>query len=158
MPRLLRTGDTSLIGDASWDGLLAEALASVAREPLMPWGDRHHLLLRHPLSPAFPEATWLATRDHGPVGGDNETVFTTGHVPRVGTHPAYASIARYVFDVGNWEACRWIVFHGSAGNPQDTHYDDQSAMWCRGELVPMHYSWEAVARNAVSMTTFTPRS
>lgn len=158
MPRLLRTGDRSLIGDASWDDLLAEALAIVAREPLMPWGDRHHLLLKHPLSTLFPDAAWLATRDHGPVGGDNETVLTTGHVPRVGTHPAYASIARYVFDVGNWEACRWIVFHGSAGNPQDEHYDDQSAAWCRGELVPMQYDWECIAAGAASMTILTPQS
>jgi penicillin amidase len=79
-------------------------------------------------------------------------------VPRVGTHPAYASIARYVFDVGNWEACRWIVFHGSAGNPQDAHYDDQSAMWCRGELIPMHYDWAVVAQHATSKATLTPRS
>ncbi|SNS45492.1 penicillin amidase [Tardiphaga sp. OK246] len=158
MPRLLRSGDTSLIGDATWDDLLAEALTVVAREPLMPWGDRHHLLLRHPLSTVFPDEAWLATRDHGPVGGDNETVFTTGHVPRVGTHPAYASIARYVFDIGNWEACRWIVFHGSAGNPQDAHYDDQSAMWCRGELIPMHYDWAVVAQHATSKATLTPRS
>ncbi|WP_398468306.1 penicillin acylase family protein [Tardiphaga sp.] len=156
MPRLLRSGDTSLIGTSSWDELLAEALATVARESLMLWGDRHHLLLKHPLSTVFPDVDWLATRDHGPVDGDNETVFTTGHVPRVGTHPAYASISRYVFDVGNWEACRWIVFHGSAGNPQGAHYDDQSAIWCRGELVPMHYNWSAIAQHAHLTETLAP--
>ncbi|MET0877376.1 MAG: penicillin acylase family protein, partial [Tardiphaga sp.] len=158
MPRLLRTGNRLLIGDATWDELLAEALAIVAQEKLVPWGDRHHLLLRHPLSSVFPGTDWLATRDHGPVGGDNETVLTTGHVPRIGTHPAYASIARYVFDVGDWEACRWIVFHGSSGNPQETHYDDQSAVWLRGELVPMRYGWDAVAEHAVSKVTLVPGS
>jgi penicillin amidase len=48
------------------------------------------------------------------------------------------------------------VFHGSAGNPQDAHYDDQSELWCRGEMVPMRYGWDSVAQHAVSMTVLTP--
>jgi penicillin amidase len=99
----------------------------------------------------------FAPRDHGAVDGDNECVFTTGFVPHVfGTHPSYASIARYVFDVSDWEASTWIVFHGTAGDAGSPHYDDQSQRWRRGETVPMAYGWDTVAAGAASHTVFTP--
>lgn len=145
LPHLLRHDDAGLLGGATWDTLLAEALEAVAREPAAAWGERHHLVLRHPLAAVFPQEDWLAARDKGAVDGDNDTVFTTGYVAHVGTHAAYASLARYVFDVGDWAACRWIVFHGAAGDPRSPHHDDQSEAWRRGELVPMHYDWQAIA-------------
>jgi penicillin G amidase len=114
-------------------------------------------VLRHPLGAVFPHEPLVAPRDHGPVDGDNETVFTTGFIPHVaGTQAAYASLARYVFDVGNWEACRWIVFHGSAGDPRAAHYDDQTPLWRRGETVPMQYDWSVVREAAVSHTCLQP--
>lgn len=157
VPQLLRTDDAALLGGCSWDEVLAEALATVAREPATSWGERHHLLLRHPLGAVFPDEPLVATRDQGALDGDNETVFTTGFIPHVaGTHAGYASLARYVFDVGHWEACRWIVFHGSSGDPRDAHYDDQSGPWRRGELVPMHYDWSVVREAAESHERLLP--
>jgi penicillin amidase len=137
--------------------VLAQALAAVAREPDAAWGERHHLVLRHPLAAMFPHEALLAPRDKGPVDGDNETVFTTGCVPHVaGTHAAYASLARYVFDVGNWEACRWVVFHGAAGDPREGDYDNQSDIWRRGETVAMQYDWALVAASAALHTVLQP--
>ena len=157
LPQLLRADDRGLLGGATWEELLAEALTHVAREPDAAWGERHHLVLRHPLGARFPQEPLLAPRDQGPVDGDNETVFTTGYIPHVaGTHAAYASLARYVFDVGNWEASRWVVFHGAAGDPREPHYDSQSALWRRGATVPMHYDWTAVRDAALAHTLFEP--
>jgi penicillin G amidase len=157
IPQLLRADDAGLLGGATWDDVLAEVLAKVAREPGATWGERHHLVLRHPLGALFPGESLVAARDKGPVHGDNETVFTTGFIPHVsGTNAAYASLARYVFDVGNWEACRWVVFHGSAGDPRDAHYDDQTALWQRGETVPMQYDFSVVREAAVSHLRFAP--
>lgn len=157
VPQLLRADDAGLLGGASWDEVLAETLASVARAPQAAWGERHHLVLRHPLGAVFPDEALVAARDKGPLDGDNETVFTTGFIPHVsGTNAAYASLARYVFDVGNWEACRWIVFHGSSGDPRDAHYDDQVPLWQRGETVPMHYDWSVVREVAVSHLRLAP--
>lgn len=157
VPQLLRADDRALLGGAGWDEVLAEALTAVAREPDAPWGERHHLWLRHPLGPVFPGEPLVAPRDKGALAGDNETVFTTGFIPHVaGTNAAYASLARYVFDVGDWEACRWIVFHGTSGDPRDAHYDDQSALWQRGETVPMHYDWSVVREAAASHVQLRP--
>jgi penicillin amidase len=156
VPQLLRADDRALLGGATWDEVLAEALAEVAREPAAPWGARHRLVLRHPLALAFPDAALLAPRDMGAVDGDNETVFTTGYLPHLGTHAHYASLSRYVFDVGQWDACRWIVFHGASGDPRHAHYDDQAGAWLRGETVPMHYDWATVAAAASSHAVFTP--
>lgn len=157
LPQLLRADDRGLLGGANWDALLIEALVTVAREPAATWGERHHLVLRHPLGALFPQEPLVAPRDKGPVDGDNETVFTTGLIPHVaGTHAAYASLARYVFDVGNWEASRWVVFHGAAGDPGEPHYDSQSELWRRGATVPMRYDWSAVQDAALARTIFTP--
>ncbi|MEZ2299733.1 penicillin acylase family protein [Variovorax sp. RCC_210] len=157
VPQLLRADDEALLGGASWNEVLTEALAEVARDPAAPWGARHRLLLRHPLAMAFPSAALLAPLDKGAVDGDNETVFTTGYLPHLGAHAHYASLARYVFDVGQWDACLWIVFHGASGDPRDAHYDDQTAAWLRGETVPMLYDWAAVADTASSHTVLAPR-
>ena len=159
LPQLLRIDDTALLGGSSWPQVLASALFEVAREPESLWGDRHHLVLRHPLAGVFAGEPLVAPRDKGPVPGDNETVFSTGYVPHLaGTHAAYGSLARYVFDVGNWEACRWIVFHGSSGDPRDPHYDSQSDLWRRGKTVAMQYDWDIVATSALSHTVFQPAS
>ena len=157
LPQLLRADDRGLLGGATWEEVLSEALTQVAAEPEATWGDRHHLVLRHPLGAQFPHEPLVAPRDQGPVSGDNETVFATGYIPHVaGTHPAYASLARYVFDVGNWEASRWVVFHGSAGDPREPHYDSQSTLWRQGGTVPMHYDWAAVREAALAHTLFQP--
>ena len=150
VPQLLRADDRALLGGASWSEVLTQALQEVAREPAAAWGARHRLLLQHPLAAVFPGETMLAPRDMGAIGGDNETVFSAGYLAHLGMHAHYASVARYVFDVGQWDDCRWIVFHGASGDPRDAHYDDQSAAWRRCESVPMHYDWATVAGQAVA--------
>lgn len=156
VPQLLRADDRSLLGGAAWEQVFAESLAEVARQPAAPWGARHRLLLRHPLAAVFPGVDWLAPRDMGPIGGDNETVFAAGYLPHLGMHAHYASLARYVFDVGQWQDCRWIVFHGASGDPRAAHYDDQCAAWRRGDTVPMHYDWATVADQAAAHTVLAP--
>jgi penicillin amidase len=49
-----------------------------------------------------------------------------------------------------------VVFHGAAGDPREPHYDSQSALWRRGETVPMHYDWAAVRDAALAHTQFAP--
>jgi penicillin amidase len=45
----------------------------------------------------------------------------------------YAALSRYVFDVGAWDNCQWIVFHGASGHPGSPTYDNQNAIWAAGE-------------------------
>jgi penicillin amidase len=63
-----------------------------------------------------------------------------------GLTAAYGAVARYVFDVGNWDNCAWVVFHGASGHPASPHYADQHAAWAAAEMVPMLYDWSVIAK------------
>jgi penicillin amidase len=149
-PGLLRADDRSLLGGSSWEELLQLALAEVAAAPLQDWGVVHLPRLVHPLSTAFPDHASELDRVSAPVGGDNDTVFATGCSGSVGPRAVYGSLSRYVFDVGAWENCRWIVFHGASGEPGDPWHMNQNAAWAAGEMVPMLYDWADVAAQAAS--------
>jgi penicillin amidase len=139
-----------LLGGASWDDLLHLALAEAAASPLEEWGAAHLPRLTHPLSASFPEQAAALDRVSAPVGGDNDTVFATGCTVSVGARAVYGSLSRYVFDVGAWENCRWIVFHGASGEPGNPWHMNQNAAWAAGELVPMLYDWAKIAEESAS--------
>jgi len=75
-------------------------------------------------------------------------VFATGCAASVGARAIYGSLSRYVFDVGAWENCRWIVFHGASGEPGDRWHMNQNAAWAAGEMVPMLYDWAKAQHQA----------
>ena len=59
-----------------------------------------------------------------------------------------ASVARYVFDLGDWEQSAWIVPLGASGHAGSPHYADQATPWAEGCLRPMRYDWGRVRREA----------
>ena len=106
LPALLRSGDLALTGGSTWAELLAEALEEVAAEPPdIPWRQLHTAALTHPLTPLLPGAPAELSPPGAGVGGDNETVWATGCRAESGTAAVYGAVARYVFDVGNWDNC-----------------------------------------------------
>jgi penicillin G amidase len=150
VPGLLRNDDRSLLGGATWDDLLHQALVEAAASPLEEWGVVHLPRLTHPLSASFPEQAAALDRVSMPVGGDNDTVFATGCQASIGARAVYGSLSRYVFDVGAWENCRWIVFHGASGEPGNPWHMNQNPAWAAGELVPMLYDWAKIAGESAS--------
>jgi penicillin amidase len=153
LPALLRTGDLALTGGSTWTELLAEALEAVATEPAdVPWQQLHTAALAHPLAPVFPDERAALSPAGASVGGDNETVWATGCRAESGADAVYGAVARYVFDVGNWDNCSWIVVAGSSGDPASRHYLDQHDAWSRCELVPMRYDWDVITAAGPSVT------
>ena len=145
VPQLLRAGDTALLAGANWDELLAQALADAAKDcPAEDWAAVHRPILRHPLSATYPEHAPLLDKPCGPLGGDNDTPFATGYIARLGMRATYAALSRYVFDVGAWDNCQWIVFHGASGHAGSPTYDNQNAIWAAGKMVPMLYDWNKI--------------
>ncbi|MFJ6199064.1 penicillin acylase family protein [Micromonospora sp. NPDC092111] len=131
----------------------AAALEEVAAgEPPTTWGQRH---LLHPLhlgvSPAV-DARVTAIRSATRLGGDTDCVLATSSVPGVSDDCWRGPVARYVWDLTDRAASRWIVPFGASGRPDDPHFADQLPLWAGGELIPVVPDWpdltdEPEARN-----------
>ena len=156
LPALLRAGDVTLTGGRAWPELLADALAVVAAEPPAPWQQLHRAALTHPLSPLHAAAAPELSPPGAGIGGDNETVWATGCRAESGTAAVYGAIARYVFDVGNWDNSQWIVLAGASGDPASRHYTDQHDAWSRCELIPMRYDWDTITTTGSPPVTLHP--
>jgi penicillin amidase len=153
LPALLRSGDTSLAGGRAWRELLADALEAVASKPSdVAWDQLHTAAITHPLTPLLPNAPPALSPAGAGVGGDNETVWATGCRAESGTAAVYGAVARYVFDVGNWDNSSWIVVGGASGDPASPHYVDQHDAWSKCELIPMRYDWDTVTAPGPQLT------
>ena len=140
---------------ASWDELSDEALERAIgdlKERLGPdpaawrWDAIHTTRIRHPLGGEIEGLDPPSVA----CGGDAETVNTTGW--DVGLDVTHSSVARYVFDLSDWDRSGWVIPLGSSGDPRSPHYADQAGAWARVELCPMTYSWEAIEREARTAT------
>lgn len=157
LPQLIRADDTALLGGWSWPQAAQQALSRAAAAfDGRPWGEQHRARLAHPLGGLSAEAAAALEFPGLGVAGDNETVMASSCTPASGLDAASGSIARYVFDAGNWDNSRWIVLDGVSGIAGHPHRSDQHAAWARGELVPALYSWAAVAANSGERSTLQP--
>ena len=154
----IREDDRTLLaaGD-DWSSAMARALAGAAaslRETLGPdpaawtWGRLHVTRPAHPLSASFPDSAALLDPPSFPVGGDGDTVQAADFVAAAGYELTLTSVARYVFDLGDWERSAWIVPLGASGHPGSPHYADQAGDWAAVRLHPMRYGWARIAADA----------
>lgn len=157
LPSLIREDDTGLLDGQGWPTAVAAALEEAgARFDGRPWGEHHRARLVHPLQSLSAAASEQLAGPALPLPGDNETVMATGCAPASGLAAPSGSVARYAFDIGNWDESRWIVLDGASGEAGSPNRFDQNPLWARGEMVPMRYSWKAIARNARSTVTLRP--
>lgn len=157
LPELLRADDTSLLSGSTWTEVIREAVATVAEGPAPePWGEAHLPIFTHPLQHLFPDAPGAQPPACDPIGGDGDCICATGAFPGTGTRSVYGSVARYVFDLADWDNSRWVVLHGTSGHPGDPHYSDQNPLWARGELVAMPYTTAAVDAHTVARMACEP--
>jgi penicillin amidase len=166
LPGLVAADDTTLLpAGATWDTVLADALTdavSLLRTRLgddvdtWRWGRLHQCAPTHPLAGVNP--AWAARLNPPPVevGGEWDTVWSTAHPAGYGFGVTTASVARYVFDLADWDRCAWIVPLGSSGEPTSPHFSDQQRSWAAGELVAMRYRWDVIADTAESTTHLRP--
>jgi penicillin amidase len=162
----IREDDRSLLAPGDdWGTAMARALAGAVaglREALGPdpaswtWGRLHVTRPRHPLSATFPAHASLLDPPATPAGGDGDTVQAAEFIPGAGFELSTTSVARYVFDLGDWERSAWIVPLGASGHPGSPHYADQSADWAAVRLRPMRYDWARVSAEAESHQRLDP--
>ncbi len=113
------------------------------------WGRAHTMVSPHPLATARPDLAALHPPVDG-VPGDGDTVRCSSINPLSGDRAATGSVARYVFDLDDWDRSGWVVPHGVSGVRGSGHDVDQRQTWLDGDLLPMAYSPAAVAEVATA--------
>ncbi len=163
---LLQSRDPTLLPPGrTWHDELAEALADavgILRTTLgddvdeWRWGALHEARPRHPLGAARPDAASRLDPPAVAVGGEWDTVMCAAHPAGHGFEVSSTSVARYVFDLGDWDRSGWVVPLGASGDADSPHFADQQSAWAGGQLVPMRYSWDVVERDGSRRTVLRP--
>ncbi|VFA89441.1 penicillin acylase family protein [Gordonia paraffinivorans] len=175
-PRLA-TAITSVVEKSALIGIDIEAAALSALDAVVTrvealggapeWGTVHVLAPIHGFdlvgaSPHHPELFARLRPTPLPLAGDTECVFANASA--VGTHVCITgSAARYVWDLSDPSASRWIVPLGASGDPRSGHFQDQAADWAAGRLLPVERDWDVLRGPATDphtapATTSTPTS
>lgn len=127
-------------------GAARQALEEVAAAaPAETWESSHTVLPLHALddhgfrglAPAVPIT---------PLSGDTGCVLSTESLPGVTDSSFRGPVARYVWDLADRAASRWIVPFGASGNPEDPHFASQLPLWAAGELIPVVTDWEQLTK------------
>nr|WP_145488511.1 MULTISPECIES: penicillin acylase family protein [Streptomyces] len=113
--------------------LVREALEDVAAQPPTgTWSDTHRLVPWQ----ALPDG--LTTPG---LAGDHDCVLCTSAVPGLTDLAARGPAARWVWDLADRDASRWVVPFGADGVPGSPHHHDQLPLWLGGELAPVVTDW-----------------
>ena len=160
------SGDTNLLPPGqTWPALASRALAAALvrlrgelGEDMDRWRwDRvHQALPKHTLSEAFPELAGILDPPPIPLAGDADTPLAGSYAPADFATVGSLSVARYAFDLADWNSCLWAVPLGSSGHPGSPHYQDQLETWRRVEMTPMLYDWDEIAANQESEQILKP--
>jgi penicillin amidase len=67
-----------------------------------------------------------------------------------------SSVARFVFDLSDWQRSAWVVPLGASGQPGSPHYADQAGSWADTQLYPMLYEWEQIIAAAETRQNLQP--
>jgi penicillin G amidase len=147
----LEAGDESLLGGWSWHRALTEAVARAERSwHGESWGELHATGQRHPLGLTDLDPPTV------PYGGDMDTVQASSYAPVNGLRTVSGSVARYAFDVADWDRSGWVLPLGAMGEPGTPHVSDQQESWRTGRLLPAPYSRPAVDAAADERLTLAP--
>ncbi|MCR5980139.1 penicillin acylase family protein [Gordonia jinghuaiqii] len=160
-PRLA-TALTSVVANTDSIGIDIEAVAVEALTAvhariealgtIPTWGSVHVLAPIHGFdlvgaSPHHPELFAGLRPVPLPLAGDAECVFA--NAAAVGSHMCITgAAARYVWDLADPGASRWVVPLGACGDPRSDHFQDQAPLWARGELIDVVRDWDTLRAQA----------
>ena len=151
------TGWEAMLGKALHSGLtyLTDRLGADVSN--WTWGAVHATRPRHTLSESVPALSSLLDPPSIEMGGGGETPHAAGYSPSDLFTVTGLSVARYVFDLADWNASRWVIPLGSSGHPGSAHYADQAPIWGNIELIPMLYTWDRITSEGESSQVLQPQ-
>ena len=122
------------------------------------WGRLHHLRLEHPLS-SLVDAAFRKKIDAGGAdagkGGGSGTVGNLGYDTKT-FRITHGNSSRFVIDVGNWDASKFLHVPGQSADPESDEYRNLLESWVREEYQPLLYSREAIEAATVRRVTLVP--
>lgn len=121
------------------------------------WGDAHQATQDHPVLGRMPFVRWIVNIRQSKSGGDH--TLDRGVTAGTGLQP-YLNVSgagyRGVYDFADPDSSVFIISTGQSGHPLSRHYDDMSALWRRGEYVPMSLDPELARAAATGITRLVP--
>ena len=105
------------------------------------WGKVHMTKPKHLLSSLFPDLENKLDPPRFSIDGDGDTPHNASPSNLNKFDVVATSVARYFFDVSDWDNSKWIVPLGSSGHPGSTNYSDQGLLWKDDKVISMQYSW-----------------
>ena len=166
MVEMIRADDRSLLAEGeSWPDAISRALtkgvatlfARLGDDPdAWVWDRVHRAVPKHTLSAAHLDLASLLDPPAIPHSGDGDTPLQGGYSPATFAAVTSLSVARYSYDMANWDDSLWVVPLGSSGHPGSPHYCDQSETWRRVEMVPMRWGWDSITATAKHHQTLEP--
>lgn len=138
--------------------VLARALGPAAArlERYDDWGTFHRIVLRHPLGRLPLIGRRYRMPDMAAEGGNN-TVHKTGH--RLGTrshHASFGSCARHISDLSDLDTNLMVLLGGQDGWFGSANFDDQTALWQRGDYIHVPLRLEAIRAQHRHVTVLQP--
>lgn len=119
------------------------------------WGRVHRAFFEHPVSAVHDQDDDLDI-EPVPIGGSDSTLMNGLYLAEDYRLMIGASF-RMVLDVGAWDNSVCINVPGQSGDPRSPHYGDLTGPWSEGAYVPLLYSKEAIAEQAVHRIKLVPR-
>lgn len=132
IPRIAFGLENLLVPDALPGVVLTDVLKAALEDidKPKPWGETHRLTALHAFGTTPLDVA---------VSGDVDCVLAASSLPGVTDECWRGPVARYVWDLARREDSLWVVPLGASGVPADAHHHDQTALWVRGELIPVGF-------------------
>jgi penicillin G amidase len=163
---MMQADDRTLLpAGETWASLLASALERTIawlRQELgddpqgWRWARLHRTTPRHPLVAEVPDLAEQLNPPTVATGGDGDTVQAASISAGGGYTVGSTSVARFVFDLSDWQRSAWVVPLGVSGHPGSAHYADQTATWAAVQLHPMLYDWAQIGAEAETQQHLEP--
>jgi penicillin amidase len=138
---------------SEWNQLLYELFNSAtenlsnkygAKHQNWKWDKVHMTKPKHLLSSLFPDLGNELNPPSFSIDGDGDTPHNASPSNLNKFDVVATSVARYFFDVSDWDNCKWIVPLGSSGHPGSENYSDQGLLWKDDKVIDMQYSWNKI--------------
>ncbi|MFF4957277.1 penicillin acylase family protein [Streptomyces sp. NPDC001222] len=122
------------------------------------WGRLHRLFLKNQTLGTDGPGLLQYMLNRGPwkLDGGEATVNATGWNAAGGYGAVWVPSMRMVVNLADLDKSKWINLSGASGHAYSAHYTDQTDKWAQGELLPWHFTKDAVDKTTTDTLVLKP--